>query len=507
MNLSSLSGVVVLRLLYNDRAGSSVNSCSSGKNETMSDQQSGAGGARELLRIAVPLALSTGTLSIMHVTDRVFLSKYDQDALAASLPAGMLSWTLLSFAFGTVGYINTFVAQYYGAGRRERVGASVWQGVYFSLFASICFIPFLIYAREIFSLLGYRGDVLELEASYFRILGMGAAPSLLSTTIGCIYSGRGKTVAVLCINSVAMISNFFLAYALIFGHYGFPEMGIQGAGLATITGSTISVVCWIILLLSDPEVREFGLGTQWRLDRKLFGRILTFGFPHGLMMFLEASLFNVFLAMIDRIGTIQLAATNLVFSLNTLAFIPMIGLQTSVMIFVGQRIGEGRPDIAARTARTAVVLCSGYMALWAVLYLGFPHTVVGLFGNEDAQSDSTRYLSVILLRFVAAYTIFDGLQIIYGGAIRGAGDTRFSLFFYVLSEVFVMVLPTWIGIRFFGMGLFWAWGCMTAWVVVLAIGFFIRFEQGRWRSMRVIEHTVVDPDAEIEVPVPTHLAS
>ena len=426
--------------------------------------------------------------------------------MAASLPAGMLSWTLLSFAFGTVGYINTFVAQYYGAGRRERVGASVWHGVYFSLFASICFIPFLIYAHEIFWLLGYRGNVLKLETEYFRILGMGAAPSLLSTTLGCIYSGRGKTLAVLVINSVAMISNFVLAYALIFGHFGFPEMGIRGAALATITGSTISVLCWIVLLFADPEVREFGLTTQWRPDRKLFGRILSFGFPHGLTMFLEASLFNLFLAMIDRIGTIQLGATNLVFSLNTLAFIPMIGLQTSVMILVGQRIGEGRPDVAAQTARTSVVLCSIYMAMWGLLYLGFPHSVVSLFGNEDTQSTTTRELSVILLRFVAAYTIFDGLQIIYGGAIRGAGDTRFSLFFYIISEVFVMVLPTWIGIQYFGLGVFWAWTCLTAWVVILAFGFFLRFEQGRWRSMRVIEHTVVDPEMEVESSLPSPTA-
>jgi MATE family multidrug resistance protein len=229
---------------------------------------------------------------------------------------------------------------------------------------------------------------------------------------------------------------------------------------------------------------------------------MKFGSPHGLMMFLEASLFNIFLAMIDRIGTIQLAATNLVFSLNTLAFIPMIGLQTSVMILVGQRIGEGRPEVAARTTRTAVILCSIYMAVWAVLYLGFPHTVVGLFGNEDAASRATRDISVILLRFVAAYTIFDGLQIIYGGAIRGAGDTRFSLFLYIISEILVMVVPTWIGIRYFGLGLLWAWTCMTGWVVVLAIGFFLRFQQGRWRSMRVIEHSVVDPESLAEFDLP-----
>lgn len=480
-----------------------LRTCTSGKIEKMTEEHKSTGSARELLQIAVPLALSTGTLSIMHVTDRVFLSKYDQDALAASLPAGMLSWTLLSFAFGTVGYINTFVAQYYGAGRRERVGASVWQGVYFSLFAALCFIPFLIYAKYIFAMLGYQGNVLQLETDYFQILGIGAAPSLLSSTFGCIYSGRGKTVAVLYVNLIAMVLNFFLDYGLIFGHFGLPRMGIEGAALATITGSVVSVLCWILLLFYDPEVREFGLATQWRFDTHLFGRIMKFGSPHGLMMFLEASLFNIFLAMIDRIGTIQLAATNLVFSLNTLAFIPMIGLQTSVMILVGQRIGEGRPEIAARTTRTAVILCSLYMAVWAVLYLGFPHTVVGLFGNDDAASRATRDISVILLRFVAAYTIFDGLQIIYGGAIRGAGDTRFSLFLYVLSEIFVMVVPTWIGIRYFGLGLFWAWTCMTAWVVVLAIGFFLRFKQGRWRSMRVIEHSVVDPEslAEISIPV------
>lgn len=467
-----------------------------------------AGTVRELLRVAVPLALSTGTLSVMHVTDRVFLTWHDQNALAASLPAGMLSWTLLSLFFGTVNYINTFVAQYYGSAQHHRIGTSVGQGVYLSILGGILFIPFLVWAPWLFETLGYSGQILKLEVDYFRLLGIGAMPALINSTLGCVYSGRGKTWAVFWVNAVAMLANFVLDWTLIFGHFGAPAMGIRGAAIATVAGSVISVFCWIVLLSIDPAVRPFGLWQGLRPDLELAGRIIRFGFPNGLMMLLEACLLNIFLALIGQMGNAELAATNLAFTLNTLAFIPTFGLQIAVMTLVGQRIGEGLPDIAERTTRGAILVCNTYMTIWAILYVVFPDVVLQIFGahSQPGEFEEIRAMAIMLLRFVAAYTIFDGIQLIYSGAVRGAGDVRFSLIFFIGTEILVMVLPTWIGVQFFNMQLAWAWSWMTAWVVILAFGFWLRFRGGRWKSMSVIEENPIAcelPPAPSEELVPS----
>ncbi|MBY0586480.1 MATE family efflux transporter [bacterium] len=457
------------------------------------------GGIREFLEIAIPLAVSNGTLSLMMVTDRIFLARYSVDAFAASLPSSILSWTLMSFWFGTIGYINVFVAQYHGAGRPASIGRSVWQGVFISFLGSLTFIPAILGAQQFFEALDYPAPVVEQGTAYFQVLGLGALPALINSALACTYSGRGKTLPVLGVNLVAMIFNFVADYALIFGHFGMPEYGVRGAALATILASCISVVCWIIVLWSDTGIREFQFGAGLRFDGLLLGRILWFGIPNGITMCLEAGMFNVFIALVGQLGRVELAATNLAFTLSTLAFVPMVGFMIALETLVGRRIGEGRPDIAQKTTLNAAALCSLYMSFWVGIFLLFPQVIVHVFQSADPEEfQGVEVVAVQLMRFVAAYTVFDGLQIIFGGAIRGAGDTRFSMIFWLGSELFVLIIPTYVLLRYFGGGLFTAWTCITAWLIVMAVGFIARFIQGKWKSMTVIEHAPPDDVSVLE---------
>lgn len=461
------------------------------------------GGLRELLRVAVPLALSTGTYSVMLVTDRLCLTWYSKDALAASMPAGLLNWTLVSFALGVVMYVTAFVAQYYGAGRRGRVGASVWQGIYFSIAASVLLAPSALLAGPVFDWVGHPPAVRALEVDYFRILILGACPALVGATLSCFYNGRGKTLPVVWVNVAAMIVNCVLDFVLVFGWGPVPPLGVSGAALATVAGSCAGVAAYLLLLALDVDARGYGLRSEGRLDVELLRRLVRFGAPNGLMMLLEAGSFNVFMFLVGRMGTVELAATNLAFTLNTLAFVPIVGLQTAVLTLVGQRIGDGRPELAERTTWVAAKVCTAYMAVWAVLYVLLPDVALWAFAVYNPQEfQKIRDMSVVLLRFVAAYTVFDGWQLVFGAATRGAGDTRFSLWFHAGTAWVVMVVPTYIAVEWFGGGIFWAWTVVTFWVVVLAAGFFARFRGGKWKAMRVIEPVVVesapddDPGAE-----------
>src|SRR5262245_8448172 len=152
-----------------------------------------AGSMRELAWVALPLVVSSGASSLMYVVDRVFLSWYSVDAMAAALPAGVLHWNLAALALGTVGYANAFVAQYYGARDLRHVGPLLWQSIYLSCLAALFVLLFIPLAPALFERFDHDSQLQDLEVRYFSIMCMGTLPLLLSTALACFYSGRGQT--------------------------------------------------------------------------------------------------------------------------------------------------------------------------------------------------------------------------------------------------------------------------------------------------------------------------
>jgi MATE family multidrug resistance protein len=178
----------------------------------------------------------------------------------------------------------------------------------------------------------------------------------------------------------------------------------------------------------------------------------------------------------------------LIFNLNSLVFVPMMGLGTAVTALVGRRIGEGRPQLAVRTTWLAAAVGLAYVAIFCSLYVFAPEAILKPYGV--GQHDSLRALVVFLLKLVAVYSFFDALAIIFSSAIRGAGDTQFALLFSFGSGLVFLVLPTYIASFYGEDGFFYAWYAVTMFITILGIGFVARFQQGKWMTMRVIEHTL-----------------
>ena len=208
--------------------------------------------------------------------------------------------------------------------------------------------------------------------------------------------------------------------------------------------------------------------------------------------------FAVFIGLVGKLGKLELSATNLAFNLNSLAFIPMMGLSTAVMTLVGQRIGEREPELAVRTTWVAFLVSTLYMAMWAVLFLFAPGAVIAPYAAfaEIESYAELRPLVATLLRFVVLYSFFDAMVIVFGAAVRGAGDTRFSLWFSFAAAWLLMVLPVYLASRAGTLSLTMAWWVVSLYIFVLGIGFLLRFLYGKWKSMSVIELDAVDEIGE-----------
>jgi MATE family multidrug resistance protein len=462
--------------------------------ETPLRKEPGASG--EVLRLALPLILSSSVLTLQVFIGRVLLSRYDLHHGAAVVPAVMMFWTPFALLFHTASYVSTFVAQYLGAGRPRRIGPATWQALYFSVLAGVAFLGLVPLADAAAEFAGHAPEVRDLEAAYFRCLCFSALPALLTATASGFFAGRGDTWTVLLINAVGMVVNVVLAYLWIFGLAGFPEWGVEGAGWAIVAGDCSAAGLGLLLLFRRRHEAEFATRSGWRFEPALFGRLLRFGVPAGLQWAIDTLAFNLFVILVGRLGVVELTATGIAGNLNLIVFLPAMGMGQAVAVLVGQHLGRDRPDRAERSVWAGARLAWVLMTAVALLYVLVPGPLMSLFqGNEEHPSAdwaAVGEMVVVLLRFVAAYCLFDSLNLVLSSALRGAGDTRFVTWVVLVLSFPIVVVPAWASWHY-GWGVYWAWGFASVYVAVLALTFLWRFRQGKWKSMRVIE-AAVEPD-------------
>ncbi len=444
-----------------------------------------------MLALAWPLVVSNSFTTIQVTIDRLFLSQFDADMATASVAAAMIFWLPYVLLWTTAGYVATFAAQYSGAGRPLRVGPAVWQGLYFSVFAGIAFLGLIFVSGPFFALIDHSPNIQQLEVTYFNCLCWFALPGLITSAVSAFFSGRGESIVVIWINAVGTVVNAGLDYCLIFGNFGFPEMGIAGAGWATVAGAWVSAIFALALMLRRKYRESHATGSA-RFDPALFWRLCRYGIPSGAHWALDISAFNAFIVLTGYFGDSALGATGLAITINSVAFIPMLGIGQAVTILVGQYLGDNKPDKAEHATWLGLYVSGIYMFIIAFLYAVFPSAFIAPFqgDNDPAKWEPIAEYVRVLLLFVAAYSIFDAANLVFSFALRGAGDTVFVSLVSLFLAWPVMVVPTWFAWKF-DWGLYWAWAFASLYIALQAVCFLLRFRGGKWRSMRVIEAAVI----------------
>ncbi|MCK9241227.1 MATE family efflux transporter [Desulfocurvus sp.] len=447
------------------------------------------GGYREVLVVGLPLVASMVSGTVMQFTDRMFLAHHSLEALAASLSGSITNFVFMAFFVGVASYVNVFVAQYTGAGQPGNVGAALWQGLWFSLLAGVALALLSLPGGWIFALAGHAPEIQEMEVAYYRILCWGSGLAVLGMCLSTFYSGRGLTRTVAVVNMIGAALNIPLDYALINGAWGFPALGIRGAGIATVTAWGVTALLFAALVFTRGNEARFGVRSRWRPDRELFARLMRFGLPGGAQLFLDVFGFTVFILLIGRLGTTELAASNLVFSLDHFAFMPMVGLHIAIETLVGQALGAGDPGRAEEVTRSALHLALAWALSLAAVFLLVPEPLVAAFRPADmtpAQYAPVMTMGSLLLVVVAFYTLFDGVALVHFGALKGAGDTGFVMLCQSVCSLLLQVLPVWLLVEVLGWGVYWCWGTLAVSLAVLALAARLRYAGGRWKAMSVI---------------------
>ena len=466
------------------------------------------GGILEVLKIALPLILASAGHAINMFTDRMMLQWYSTDAMAAAFPAGLTSFAMTCFFVGTVGYAGSFVAQYTGAGMEKRVGVSVWQAVHVSFLGELCMLPAAYFAPEIFRFFGHEPRIQPLEVEYFRIMAVTTAVPLLMIALSTFWSGRGKTLMIMAVNLFVTLVNIPLNYAMIFGvrvplpgigELVIPEMGVAGAAWATVIAGFCGMLVFAAAFFRKSVRTRFAT-TGPIFDGELFRRLIRYGAPTGFQLLLDLLSFNIFIVLMGKISVTVLAAATVAFSINALAFTPMLGVGQTVSILVGQGVGGNDIPYAVRILRSARTLTLSYMLVMAVFFVLYPDPIFRSF--RLAPGGDVENVTRIMLYFISAYLLFDGMAILYSSAVKGTGDTCVAMWIGILMAWFAYAIPSMICFYIFtkssvaarlGPDLADQYALWSMWTVcvlyIMGCGclYYLRYRTGKWQKMKVIE--------------------
>lgn len=448
----------------------------------------GDGGYRHVLSIAVPIVLGNAAFTIMQFTDRILLSRYSAEAIQAALPAGVLSFTLVAFFAAIAAYSGTFVSQYHGAGNREGCAKSFASAVILSVLFAPAVLLMLPVCRILMAASGHPPALLEAENTYAFWMVINGIPMSLHWVANGYLVGRGRVVAPTVVTVIGCALNILLDVLLIFGYWGLPRMGIEGAALATFLANVFGLVMLLFVIFFEKEVRELPWRELIRPDWKLIGRIVRFGFPAGLTMFIDCGSFAVFSLMMGRLDPLSLATNNIVLSVNNLAISPLIGLGQATTVLVGQFQGAGKSDFAKKAGWKCLHLGFVYMAAIAVVFFLFDRQILGFFRSPDSpySIEDMIGLGKLLLFFCICWGMFDTMNVVLSGGLRGAGDTKFVFLSLLIGGWVFWVPAEIITMNYLGGTVVAGWAVMLAFIIAISFVFLWRWCGGKWMQIDLI---------------------
>ena len=427
--------------------------------------------------------------ALMQFVDRAFLAKYSMAALEAVLPASMLAFVALGFFQSLVAYSGTFVAQYHGAGDARMGLMSYRAGVAIAVVSGVLMLAFMPLGDVVFRLSGHSAEVRVLENEYYRISTGGGIFLFLQMAASAYFTGRGLTRLVFAVNVIGNVLNMALDPVLIFGWRFIPEMGVAGAAYATIISMAAQwlVLCTAIALRRSRDPAPVRLGAGLGEFLSLVWRILRFGVPSGGYSVLNILSFTVFVFLTGRVGDVAFAVSNACFTVNYLLFAPMEGFALGAATLVGQAQGRGDSEAARRDGMRTVLLGVLTVVVPSLLAVVFHRPILAVFAPEDPRLLS-EFMSTgfVLLILMAAWQVFDAADVILSGALKGAGDTGFVMW-WILVAAFGIWLPLVFAVVKLCNTMPALWATMVAYVAIMFAGSMIRWRRGKWMSIKVLK--------------------
>ncbi len=433
--------------------------------------------ARATLVLGLPLVGSHLAQMALHVTDTVMLGWYGVVELASVVLGASSFFVVFVLGSGFAKAVMPMVAAALGRGDEVQVRRATRMGLWLSIGFGILIYPVFWWSGPILLALGQAPEVAALAQDYMRIAGLGMVPAVAVMVLSSYLSALARTQVVLWTTVAAVFVNIAVNWALIFGNWGFPELGVQGAAIATVVTQVLTLAVLGLYAGLLPQLRRFRLFQRfWRPDWQAMGKVFQLGWPIGLTGVAEGGLFQASAIMMGWVGTVELAAHGIAMEVSSVAFMMHVGLSSAATIRTARFDGSGDARALRDGAVVALILSLVVSLAVIALYLAAPEAIMTLFLDmAKPESAAIVALGVTLLAVSALFHLADAMQVMALGLLRGLHDTRVPLVLAVVSYWLVGIPCSYLLAFKLGYGAVGLWLGLVIGLVCAAVSLLIRF--------------------------------
>lgn len=446
------------------------------------------GGTHETLVLALPIVVSQACETAIVFTNRMFLSELDPELMNAAMAGGVTALMMVSFVTGLVGYATALVAQYLGAGYKTKCSLVITQAFLLCLAIYPIVLACRPLAYAVFDKMHLAPEQLAPQKLYFNILLWGALIPLFRGCLASFFSGIGRTSIVMIASGVAMLVNAGMNYLLVFGHLGFPSLGIRGAAYGALTGSASGLLVLLAAYLKRKNRKEFHVMHSFHFSSEVIRKLLRYGSPTGLEMLSAFLSYNAIILIFHSCGAITATAATIMLNWDMVSFVPLIGFEIAVTSLVGRYMGGRKPDSAHNSVISGMKLGQLYSMVILVLFLFFPSMLVNVFRPSDGNEIflKAQPTAIWMLRAASIYILTNAAFVVFIGALRGAGDTFWAMSLAITSH-WTMVLALAVLLKVTHLSPEAGWLSI---IVVFLLFFALvckRYFGGKWKTLHIIE--------------------
>lgn len=432
--------------------------------------------------LAIPAIIENISQVLIGVVDIYFVGQLGTEAIAG---VGVTNLTMnvyiafyLALGIGTTAVVSRAI----GSGDPKKAAHGVKQsllmtGIIGGLFGLIN----LVFARRILLLLGAESEVISYALPYFLSVAVPSVFLGINMVLASALRGAGNTKSPMKIGIFANVINALLDYVLIFGIFGFPGLGILGAGLATTFSRIISVILLIHRINKEEGKLHVAFFSTWKIDRKMFSSLGRISLPAAAERLIMRSGQVIYGGMIIQIGTEAYAAHNIAGTIESFSYLPGMGFGVAAATLVGQNLGKNQKREAQRTGLTAYLMSTLFMVVIGGVFYIFAPFFAGLFSEDPLVIDQV----VRVLRIIALFQPFLAVTLVTTSALQGAGDTKFPMISSLIGIWGIRVVGVYILSFRMDYGLVGVWTAYAIDITLRGILLMLRFLKGKWKDIEI----------------------